>query len=172
MMNSKKKGNVWELFIANLFTEHFGQVFKRVPSSGALVGGKNRKLTEGLRSDAVEILGGDIISPINFPFSIEAKCYKDFEFHQALQGSNKTLDGWIEQAEGDAKVSGKEFLLVMKFNRKGQFVCTNDLEVGRYKLSDALKNFIRYKDTYLIYTLEEFLELSFMLTPIIEWEKI
>ncbi len=173
-VNSKKKGNGWEREIANLFSENFNDTFKRVPQSGALVGGVNRKIVnDGLRSDAVEILAGDVITPKDFPFSLECKSYKDFEFHQVVSGCNKTLDKWIEQAQSDADVSKKQFLILMKFNRKGQYVCSYDLELANEKkLSNVLSNCLIYKGVFFIYTLDEFIKYSNEILVIRDWKTI
>lgn len=166
-VNGKQKGNSWERDIANMFSEEFEDTFRRVPNSGAIVGGLNRKLIkEGLRQDAVEILAGDIIVPKDFPFSLECKSYQDFEFHRVVQGSCKTLDGWIEQAESDANVSKKDFLLIMKFNRKGSFVCSLP-----HSLQSHLENYMWYKGKYLIYTLEEFLKHKYDIEVVKEWKE-
>ena len=171
-VNSKSKGNTWEREIANLFSEQFNDTFKRVPQSGALVGGFNRKvINEGLRSDAVEILAGDVITPKGFPFSLECKFYKDFAFHQLLSSENKVLDGWIEQAEDDAKVSNKEFLLLMKFNRKGSYVCSSDHSVneGESCITGIIDDYIVYKKKYIMYSLETFLGIKERINLIHTW---
>jgi Holliday junction resolvase len=174
-VNGKKKGNAFEREIANKFSEEFNDTFKRVPMSGGLVGGVNRKIVEqGLREDAVEILAGDVISPEGFPFSIECKSYKDFEFHQVLQGENKVLDEWIKQAEDDAKVSNKEMFLVMKFVRKGVYVCTHNLDTScsDNKIEEQLDNVMWYKGEYIIYTLEDFLKHKLSIDILREWKSL
>lgn len=157
-VNGKAKGNAFEREIANAFSDFFKDTFKRVPQSGALVGGVNRRIVEdGLRKDAVEILAGDIITPEWFPFSLECKSYKDFAFHQVLTGENKVLDEWLRQAEDDAAVSNKTMLLIMKFVRKGIYVCSHNLSIGDGKeLKEYLTDYSWYKDNYLIYSIDEF----------------
>ena len=78
--SSKDKGNAWELEVAKFLEENFEGKFSRVPRSGAMFGGENAENAEGERSDVVEILSGDIITPKEFPFTIEAKHYDDFKF--------------------------------------------------------------------------------------------
>ena len=75
---SKEKGNAWELEVAKFLEENFEGKFSRVPRSGAMFGGENAENAEGERQDVVEILSGDIITPKDFPFTIEAKHYDDF----------------------------------------------------------------------------------------------
>ena len=67
-MNSNKKGKSWELEVAHLLEDAFEGKFSRVPRSGAMFGGKNIKNIEGQRGDVKEIMSGDIITPIGFPF--------------------------------------------------------------------------------------------------------
>ena len=98
--SSKDKGNAWELEVAKFLEENFeGKIFSRVPRSGAMFGGENAENAEGERADVVEILSGDIITPKDFPFTIEAKHYDDFKFSHLLHGENKLLDGWLESGK-------------------------------------------------------------------------
>lgn len=53
--------------------------------------------------------------------NLEGKFYKDFAFHQVLQGSCKQLDDWIEQLLISAD-PGDLNLLALKFNRKGAYI--------------------------------------------------
>ena len=102
--SSKDKGNAWELEVAKFLEENFEGKFSRVPRSGAMFGGENAENADGERSDVVEILSGDIITPKNFPFTIEAKHYDDFKFSHLLQGENKLLDGWLLDVQKDAEI--------------------------------------------------------------------
>lgn len=150
-VNSKQKGNTFERHIAKTFSQHFSDDFRRVPQSGALVGGTNRFGAQTLREDAKEILAGDIIVPQWFKFIVECKHYKDEpKFHSILQGSSLTLDRWIEQANGDAVFANKLPLVVFKVTRVGEFACF-----------DAGLQDVEYKSyPYMVYKGKVILELS------------
>ena len=157
-MNSNKKGKSWELEASHLLQQYFGGTFNRVPRSGAMFGGKNIKYAKGQRKDVKEIMSGDIICPTNFPFSVETKSYSSFDFSKLYQGKSKMLDEWIEQADSDAVLSGKEMLILMKFNYKGAYAVfrrygyKNDID--RISLFD---NYNLYKNEYIIVSIENFL---------------
>ena len=89
---------------------------------------------------------------------IDALCHA-FNSKAPLAPRAKGLEQWLEQAEDDAKVSKKKFLLLMKFNNIGSYVCSENLRTydGDATLEVHMENFMWYKGKYLIYTLEEFL---------------
>lgn len=150
-MKSKNKGNRNELFIANLFTERFGQVFKRVPMSGAI--GTN--LSESnIRQDVKEILSGDIICPPNFRFNIEVKSRFNFNFWNLLNKEDGDIDSWIKQAKKEAEISKKEFMLIIKINNKKPFVIipfSNIVDTDFNKLNClSYKNYIIIRLDYLL----------------------
>jgi hypothetical protein len=167
---SKQKGNSFERDVANFLSEHYNDKFSRVPQSGAIYGGQNRQRAVGVRSDVVEILTGDIITPSAFPFSLEAKSYKDIGFHSILQGDCKLLDEWISQAESDAQLSNKNFLIIMKFNHKGRFVCFRKdlIELD----NDCCDNFMIYKGKYIFMTLEKYFECEKYINILKDWKEI
>jgi len=160
-VNGKKKGNSWEREVAKIFTEAFGEDFRRVPMSGAFSGGINIHRVKGLRQDVVEGLTGDIISPKWFPYTVEAKNYADEpKFHQVIAGESKMLKKWIKQSKEElAATSKKSFLIIFKINRKGQFILMPKEEIPEsVRLSE---NTLTLKDDsykyYCIITLEAFL---------------
>jgi Holliday junction resolvase len=118
----KIKGSAWENEVAKFLSGHYGESFVRAPHSGAYIGGTNTSRRSQLDESKLRTFKGDIIPGESFGLmNIECKSYKDFPFHQAVQGSCKILDEWIEQLlqvadEGDCS------LLFMKFNRKGRYV--------------------------------------------------
>lgn len=154
-INGKQKGNAAERAIANEFTERFGDFFQRVPQSGAITGGFNRAKVANLRQDAQEILSGDIIAPAWFPFSIESKCYGEKtgpQMYSILDGDERVLDKWLEQAKGDAKFAKKEYMVLFKITRKSAFICVDYAKF--FKLMELVgigtpQSFIKYKDTIL-----------------------
>ena len=155
MKNSKQKGNNWEREVSTIFSQHFHEEFRRVPQSGAIFGGLNRKRAIGVRTDAQEILSGDIIAPEGFKFSLECKSYKQLEFHGIYCGSCKKLDDWIKQSQDDATFCNKDFLLLIKINRKGTFACLKRGIIDE----ENMENYMIYKKQYVIMTLECFLAL-------------
>ena len=116
MINGQKKGKSFEREIVHIFEKNFGKGFMRVPQSGAAFGKSNRVRIEGIDENFVSQMTGDLVVPPGFPFNLECKAYKDFEFHQVVYGSCRKLDEWLEQAESDAEVSDKKFLLIMKLS--------------------------------------------------------
>jgi len=161
--SSKDKGNAWELEVAKFLEEHFEGKFSRVPRSGAMFGGENAENAEGERQDVVEILTGDIITPKEFPFTIEAKHYEDFKFSHLLQGENKLLDGWIESSEKDAELAKRLPMIMAKFSYIGSYV------VFDYKIiktdtgicpSTYFKNHLIYKRKWMMISFEEFVNVK------------
>ena len=165
-VNGNKKGKNWERELCHKLEEQFDDKFKRVPASGAHFGGSNISRAEGIREDAKEILSGDLICPLGFPFSIECKSYKAFPFHKILQGECKELDEWIEQARQDASLSDKEFIVFMKFNNIGAYVCLDLKNIKKMPL-----NFMVYKNKYILMTMETFFDLVDSIDGIADWKK-
>ena len=118
----KAKGSSWEREVARDLSRRYGESFIRAQGSGAYVGGKNLVRKDSLSEDQVRSFKGDIVPGESFPrLNAECKSYKDFPFHQLLQGPSRILDSWLDQL---MTVSDAEDfnILFMKFNRKGQFV--------------------------------------------------
>ena len=118
---------------------------------------------EGERSDVVEILTGDIITPKDFPFTIEAKNYEDFKFSHLLQGENKLLDGWLESAIKDAELAKRLPMIMCKFSYIGSYV------VFDYKIvktidgicpSTYFENHLIYKRKWIMISFEEFVNVK------------
>ena len=161
--SSKDKGNAWELEVAKFLEEHFDGKFSRVPRSGAMFGGENAENADGERQDVVEILTGDIITPKDFPFTIEAKHYEDFKFSHLLHGENKLLDGWIESAEKDAELAKRLPMIMAKFSYIGSYV------VFDYKIvktddgicpSTYFQNHLIYKRKWMMISFDEFVSVK------------
>lgn len=153
-VNGKRKGNSFELTIAKTLSKHFNDEFTRVPSSGALTGGKNREKVKNLREDAQEILSGDIITPKDHAFCYEVKAYNDEpKFHQVLNGKSLTLDEWINQVDGDASFCNKIPILIFKINRKGTYVA---FDATMKDIHYDGQPFMMYKHKFIV-TLDVFL---------------
>jgi hypothetical protein len=153
--SSKDKGNAWELEVAKLLEENFEGKFSRTPRSGAIFGGENAENATGERPDVVEI-----ITPKDFPFTIEAKHYDDFKFSHMLTGENKDLDQWIEGAEKDADLAKRLPMIIAKFSYIGTYV------VFDYKIvkteegicpSTYFVNHMIYRGKWVMISLEEFI---------------
>lgn len=121
--NSKKKGDRGEREIAEVFNKRFGGGFKRVPQSGALVGGQNFQKNDTLRQDAIEILSSDIICPQQFLWSIESKAYSadSVKIHHFLVDKNHEVGEWWMQAKEDAAKSRKHPMLIVRLDRSPRF---------------------------------------------------
>lgn len=110
MANGKKKGSKNERDLSKWFQDWSGLEFSRVPASG------------GLRWQKKDDISGDIIctdprKSRRFPFSIEAKFYKDINFEHLILGNKKQkiIDFW-EQAKEDGVRSKRIPLLFMRYN--------------------------------------------------------
>lgn len=145
-VNSKKKGNRWELKIAKDLSSRYHDEFRRVPQSGGFVGGKNRTRNMFLREDAKEIFAGDLICPPWFTFAIECKDYADSpKMHNLLSIGDKDLDDWIKQAKTDADFAKKKWLVIFNITRKQAFCCLDK------KLFDATVPDLNYPNNYIVY---------------------
>lgn len=122
-VRSKPKGSSWELKVANQLTEKTGREFRRVPLSGAWMGGQNQAKNVGVHSGLQEGLTGDIIGPDNWPFTMECKNTASYpRFHMMVAGNDAQLDKWIEEAYFDAVNVNKFPILPLKRTHRGEFV--------------------------------------------------
>lgn len=155
MVNGKQKGNSFERNIANMLCERFApytgieKPFRRNPDSGSFFGGSNIARVD--MYDTNWALYGDLICPKNFRFSVECKHYKEPPtLNSVVRGEVKQWDDWLAQARQDAKVSGKQMMLIIRYNRTDIFAFLN------WKIDDR-KPVIEYKGAYL-YLLEDLLK--------------
>jgi hypothetical protein len=121
---SKNKGKSWEREFATFLSDLYGESFIRVPHSGAYIGGKNSSRKEFLHEGQIRSMKGDITPPADWKhFNVECKSYSEFPFHQLFtEGKIGLLEAWINQTL-DAADEGDFSFIVMKFNRKGKFIC-------------------------------------------------
>jgi hypothetical protein len=120
---SKPKGSGWELEVAKDLTEKTGREFRRVPLSGAWMGGRNQAKNAGVLSGAQEGLTGDIIGPDNWPFSMECKNTAAYpRLHLMLLQNDQEVDKWIEEAHFDAVNVNKVPVLPLKRTYRGEFI--------------------------------------------------
>jgi hypothetical protein len=140
---SKSKGNSFERQTAQFLTKLYSETFIRAPGSGAYIGGTNQHRKQYLHEGQIRSFKGDIVPGQSFPkMNTECKSYKDFLFHQLLQGSNKILDLWIKQCMDTADI-GDFNIIFMKFNRKGTFVAVELTDTTSNSLK--LQNHICYQ---------------------------
>ncbi len=120
---SKPKGSSWELKVASQLTEKSGKEFRRVPLSGAWMGGMNQAKNAQVHSGLKEGLTGDIIGPDNWPFSMECKNTASYpRFHMMVAGADAQIDKWIEEAFFDSVNVNKFPVLPLKRTFRGEFV--------------------------------------------------
>jgi len=159
-VNGKAKGNAFERKIANMFSERFReetgieQGFRRNPDSGSFFGGTNVSRNETHDTDWA--VYGDLICPKNFYFSVECKHYKSAPtLNSFLKQDVKQWDLWIEQAQQDAKSSGKEMMIIIRYNNTETLTMTNPnvtriLPIMNYKSVEihTLETVLGLKDSF------------------------
>lgn len=141
-INSRKKGARNERKITNLFKNWTGYDFARTPASG------------GLRWKHNQSIVGDLICTDErhapkFPFTIEAKSYKDINFEHLISHNSKIkiLEFWA-QAQRDSERVHKIPMLLMRYNdmeRDLHFLCIP------WKFFDIIKKEISFNYGYLKY---------------------
>jgi len=149
-VNGKRKGSAFERELCKKLESIFGGTFTRTPHSGAFGTINHSVLNEAMK----QTLTGDIITPKNFKFSIEAKSYKAINWHQIAMGKCPVLDGWIAQSERDAITAGKDALLIFKISRQGIFMVF-DADSLDGIIKELPQAFIKYKDKIII-SMDEF----------------
>jgi hypothetical protein len=153
-----RKGKNYEREVAKDLEKRFSAPFRRVPTSGAMMGGMNFYKNKDLRQDAKEILSGDLICPSFFPFSTELKNYYDTpKIHNLMSIGDATLDKWIEQAKLESKNAQKDWLIIFKVTvyRGSQFCVIDKKRFIEVSGGIGGESFIVYKDS-LVYDYEYF----------------
>jgi hypothetical protein len=126
----KSKGNGYESQIAKKLSVALAPLnFMRSPGSGARLGGKNfEKFGEMFGEDAMKLFVADVV-PINerkegliFHHSIECKSYKTPDGFTALAAGTANIFAWFEESVVDAAKTGKNPLLIVKWNNTPSFV--------------------------------------------------
>lgn len=147
-INSRKKGNTFELRVAKLFNEKFStQEFCRSPGSGAFA--TTHSLPEYLK------IYGDLITPQGFKYIIECKKGYSKESLDSLLNPKSIVSSFVEQAERDAKKSKKSALILISQDRRPIISILRRDE----SLQIELSNYILTKN-YLITYLTDLLSLS------------
>lgn len=119
----KSKGSGWERAVSQFLSETLGGHFMRSPGSGAYVGGQNQQRKQVMSTESVRVFKGDVIPSEGYEhLNIECKFYKDFAFHQLIQGEPiKQLEAWLAQSLEVADAQDIT-LIIMKFNRCGSYI--------------------------------------------------
>jgi len=144
-VNSRTKGNTFERKVAGLFNKRFEtKEFTRSPGSGAFAT-THTNLPQHLK------VFGDLITPLNFGFSIECKNGYKLEFDAPFKKCSE-LWKFIEQAKRDAVKGEKEWMVVYQKTRRETLVI-----VGKaYPIQRRMEI---HGETF-VYTLEDFLRLD------------
>lgn len=122
----KVKGSTFERDVAKDLTKMYGDNFTRTIGSGAYTGGKNTIRKDYLTENQIRHHKGDITPPDSFyRMNMECKAYKDFPFHLLFVGKAGIMDEWIGQTL-EAADEGDINIVIMKFDRKGKYVCVHD----------------------------------------------
>jgi len=162
MARSHIKGSNFERKIArilsNTFKEYTGveQAFTRnLSGSGAWFGGKNAYRVK--RVAKKDLNTGDIVCPINFKFTIECKHYKTAPtLASILKGPIAQWDKWIDQVSSDAKSSGRDAMLIMKYNLTPILVAITEQSANtHFPGIPPILRYIDKKDTiWILYKLD------------------
>lgn len=161
MSASKDKGSGYERKIASMLSKRFLHIYNSEKSfitnsgSGARFGGKNASKL-AVTSERHHLVG-DITPPDNkFKFVIECKHYKSpVTFMSVVKGSLGQWDKWINQVDTDAKSSGKQPMLVVRYNLVPDIVILMDHVIS----SEDLVSIINYKNRK-VYLLSDVLKLE------------
>ena len=116
-INSRAKGNAFERAIARKLNARFDtEEFCRTPGSGAFA--TTHKLPAYLQ------VHGDLITPKDFTFIIEAKRGYDIKFEDIWKPKSQLFE-FIAQAKRDGKAANKPWLLVYKKDRQKEIIVTD-----------------------------------------------
>jgi hypothetical protein len=113
-INSRTKGNAFERALAKKLNLRFDTTeFCRTPGSGGFA--TTHKLPEHLH------VHGDLITPKDFKFIIEAKRGYDIKFEDIWKPKSKLFE-FIAQATRDGEAGKKPWLLIYKKDRQKEIV--------------------------------------------------
>jgi hypothetical protein len=115
-VNSRRKGSNFERTLAAQLNKLFDtKEFARTPGSGAFA--TTHELPAHLQ------IHGDLITPQNFKYVIEAKCGYNVDVDDFFR-ENSDLQKFIRQAKKEAKRAKKPWFLVYKKTRKDTLLFT------------------------------------------------
>lgn len=153
----KAKGHGFESQVAKLFSKWWGieNSFVRSPGSGAW--GKLAR-----PANQASTMAGDLITPEEFPFTIECKKCQTIDFHFLLinpEGCDVAV--WLKKlVEEDCKISGKKPMLIFSKNHWKMYCVVQCIDF------DKIANLFPEKGTpihliwkgYASFLLEDFLK--------------
>jgi len=154
-VNGNAKGKNYERNLANRLSELLGDLVRRTPSSGALMGGINWIKNQGINEAANETLVGDLIVPSYFGFVCELKNYADVpKISHILETRDLHLDKWLVQASGDGAKVNKSWLLLFRVTQtRKSYVCLfykDLLEYITHRNMTLPESYTIYKREYII----------------------
>jgi len=150
-INSRTKGNTFERKIAKILNERFDtKDFCRTPGSGAFA--TTHTLPTYLQ------IHGDLITPINFKYTIECKKGYNKEGLCELFNSKSKLISMIAQARRDSMKVSQSFLLILSQDRKDPLVITDECLERFIEMEQINASFSWGKVS--IVTLNDFLSLT------------
>ena len=141
-INSRRKGNAYERKVSSLLNERFGtKEFCRTPGSGAF--GSTHTLPQHIK------VYGDLITPEKFRFVIECKTGYTVELDDLFKPKS---DFWefVHQAERDAKVAQRDWLMIYQKTRRKAIVVSN--------VKASLKSIQLFSNCYM-YSFDEFIKM-------------
>lgn len=117
---SARYGKGFEYEIRDMLREATGiDSFERTPQSGAWIGKSNIYKAKTARTDMIDIMAGDIVTPENWRWVCECKNHEDVPIHQLFFGEEcKTVDEFLGQIHNDSITTGKQPLLIFKVRKK------------------------------------------------------
>jgi hypothetical protein len=110
-INSKHKGSEYELKIAKVLSDWWGEPFRRTPMSGGLHWREDNRVS------------GDIVTPPDsvFPYNIECKKREEWSFDQLIKGTGEIESYW-EQCDRDARGIRRKPLLIFSKNFNPDYI--------------------------------------------------
>jgi hypothetical protein len=141
-INSKKKGNGFELLIAKKLTEWWGETFSRTPCSG----GWHKKHEEGKR------VRGDLICPNSFPFMIECKKREEWSFDNVFSSKFVPLK-WYKKLKEELEADDSDQIPMLIFTKNRLSVYC----LSCWKPGDNIAYFGLMNDLY-IYQLDDLIK--------------
>ena len=152
-INSKVKGNKFERDIATLLNTRFNTTdFCRTPGSGAFA--TTHKLPDHLK------VYGDLITPKDFRFIYELKKGYNKEGICNLFNSNSIIREMIGQADRDARLCNKDFILILAQDRKEPIAILKDYEAACSRGLPFIEFYDGDKSSYVILKLSDLLKLE------------
>jgi succinate dehydrogenase flavin-adding protein (antitoxin of CptAB toxin-antitoxin module) len=173
-VNGCRKGKAAERDICHELEALFpGDIFRRVPMSGAFMGGFNFNKNMKINEEAKKTLTGDIITPTWMKFSLESKAYDDDpQFHKILNGEDKMLDKWIGQATEDAAKVDKKMLIIFRItSKRSGYVCLERqsfIDFVEHRNPTLPETALVYKGKYIILEKSVFMDNYFKLYKSVE----